>query len=627
MGISGFNNFNYAAMGKIRLLVIFIFGSVSIYGQRIKIDSLKMEIAFAKEDTTRIGLLEQLAQSYRDEKEIDSCILTNQQALQLNEKINYSLLRQCYNMSTIDYLYYVTGNYTKSLEYASRALILSERLHDLPQMAHVHQQFGFNYIALGDYRQALSHYFKAKELFERHNHPEIDLESPAFAIVVIGYLYLKLNQPDSALMYVQRGYQLACSMSQRYVIDYSLRMFGDIFLTKKNNRLALNYYRQYTKDFYQYNENNRDICFVYLNEVAIFRINGEIDSSLFYAKKALESAEAYHDQENLFKAADFLYDFYKDKDDHAAFGYLKIATEAKDSLVSIEKMRQIQSLSFNEQIRENEQAEADAKEAAKERMAITSAAILVLILSFLTWYRIRQLRLRYKMVLERKEAEKLKVKYEKKLLELEANALRAQMNPHFIFNCMNSIKALIQKQEEDNAVSYLTTFSKLIRTIFQNSDKREITLFEEIETCRFYTKLESMRFGSQFNYQFDLEDSIDLKSVMVPALILQPFIENAIWHGIMPKKETGTVTVSVERKGETILCVIDDNGIGRELSNQNKFETKPSTHQSKGVSLTKSRLDLDNLLNDRKAYVEIIDKKDEGGRAVGTKVVIQLTEY
>jgi sensor histidine kinase YesM len=121
------------------------------------------------------------------------------------------------------------------------------------------------------------------------------------------------------------------------------------------------------------------------------------------------------------------------------------------------------------------------------------------------------------MILGQKKAEKLKVNYEKKLLELEANALRAQMNPHFIFNCMNSIKALIQKQEEDKAVTYLTTFSKLIRTIFQNSDKREITLFEEIETCRFYMQLESMRFGSQFNYHFNVEDSIDPKSVMVPA--------------------------------------------------------------------------------------------------------------
>src|SRR6185369_4454367 len=106
---------------------------------------------------------------------------------------------------------------------------------------------------------------------------------------------------------------------------------------------------------------------------------------------------------------------------------------------------------------------------------------------------------------------------------LEAKALRAQMNPHFIFNCMNSIKSLIQKNEHEKAINYLTTFSKLIRTVFQNSDKREITLYDEIETCRLYTELESMRFGKKFSHEFNINEKLDLKSIMVPALILQPF--------------------------------------------------------------------------------------------------------
>jgi ligand-binding sensor domain-containing protein len=223
--------------------------------------------------------------------------------------------------------------------------------------------------------------------------------------------------------------------------------------------------------------------------------------------------------------------------------------------------------------------------------------------------------------------EQLKNKYEKELLELEAKALRAQMNPHFIFNCMNSIKSLIQKNEHEKAINYLTTFSKLIRTIFQNSDKREITLADEVETCRLYTNLESMRFGDKFDYRFDVDDSLDLKSVMVPALIIQPFIENAIWHGVMPKEEGGTVTVTIDKNDITIRCSIDDDGIGREVSNQNKFKGESSAHQSKGVRLTQSRLDLDNLLNERHAAVQIIDKKNEAGKATGTKVIIQLTEY
>lgn len=221
----------------------------------------------------------------------------------------------------------------------------------------------------------------------------------------------------------------------------------------------------------------------------------------------------------------------------------------------------------------------------------------------------------------------LRTRYEMELLELEARALRSQMNPHFIFNCMNSIKSLIQQNNQDKAIMYLTTFSKLIRTIFQNSDKREISLFDEIETCKLYTQLESMRFGNKFAYQFNIDETIDLKSVQVPALIIQPFIENAIWHGIVPKANGGIVSVSVEQKGDTLCCTIEDNGIGREVSIQNKFKGEPTSHQSKGMQLTQARLDLDNALNKRSATVVTTDKKDAEGKSDGTKVVVTFKEY
>ncbi len=169
--------------------------------------------------------------------------------------------------------------------------------------------------------------------------------------------------------------------------------------------------------------------------------------------------------------------------------------------------------------------------------------------------------------------------------------------------------------------------AKLLRTILQNSDKREITLYDEIETCRLYTQLESMRFGNKFSYTFSIDPSVDLKSIQVPALILQPFIENSIWHGIMPKEEKGHVKVSVEKIDDTIHCIIDDNGIDRERARKNKFKHQASTHQSKGVNLTQSRLDLDNALNGRSATIKTIDKKDEDGTALGTTVILTFKEY
>jgi len=232
--------------------------------------------------------------------------------------------------------------------------------------------------------------------------------------------------------------------------------------------------------------------------------------------------------------------------------------------------------------------------------------------------------IRWRIALVRKK-EQQKSLHEKELLELEAKALRAQMNPHFIFNSMNSIKSLINKNENDKAANYLTTFSKLIRTLFQNSDKREVSLYEELETCKFYTQLEKMRFGDKVEFVFDVDESVDVKDIKIPALILQPFIENAIWHGLIPKETGGKVTISVRRYHGTIQCIIEDNGIGREQSKQFKPQYE-ATYQSKGIGLTQSRLELDKLLNEREDAIFITDKVDKNGQSEGTKVIISFKE-
>ncbi|MBK8494162.1 MAG: histidine kinase [Chitinophagaceae bacterium] len=199
------------------------------------------------------------------------------------------------------------------------------------------------------------------------------------------------------------------------------------------------------------------------------------------------------------------------------------------------------------------------------------------------------------------------------------------MNPHFIFNSLNSIKSLIQQNENEKSVTYLTTFSKLIRTLLNNADKKEISLYDEIETCNLYLQLEAMRFDTKFSYAVNVGKDIDLKSIQVPALIIQPFIENAIWHGIVPRNSTGHVSLNVVRKEEIIEVMSDDDGIGRDAYLQNKAGSS-LTHQSKGVNLTQTRLELNNLLQQRQAKLEVIDKIDENDMATGTTVIFHFKE-
>ena len=328
------------------------------------------------------------------------------------------------------------------------------------------------------------------------------------------------------------------------------------------------------------------------------------------------------------------------------FKYQNLMVAANDSLLSLEKIKQTQNISFIDQLRQQEEVNIRQQLQNKIRTntLITTLSFFLLI-GFGLWRNNRHkqkantLLQQQKLKVERtllelkttqtqliqSEKDKVLAEHEKELHELEAKALRAQMNPHFIFNCMNSIKSLIQKNENEKATTYLTTFSKLIRTIFQNSDKREISLFDEIETCRLYTQLESMRFGDKLSYAFNVDETMDLKSIMVPALILQPFIENAIWHGIMPKEDGGKLCVNISKRENKIFCVVEDDGIGREISMKNKFADAEIAHQSKGVRLTQSRLELSNALNERNATIEIIDKKSK--TASGTTVVLCFQEY
>jgi len=184
---------------------------------------------------------------------------------------------------------------------------------------------------------------------------------------------------------------------------------------------------------------------------------------------------------------------------------------------------------------------------------------------------------------------------------------------------MNSIKALIQNDEKRRSIDYLTTFSKFIRTLFQNFNKQQTSLYDEIETCKLYTQLEAMRLNGKLKYSFDIDPDVDLKLLMVPALIIHTFIENAIWHGIVPRDE-GTLKIIVKQNKEAILCEVDDDGIGREMSRINKPMT-PVIHESKGIHLSQARLNLEKMLNETNASIETIDKY-ENDRSTGTRVVI-----
>jgi hypothetical protein len=248
-------------------------------------------------------------------------------------------------------------------------------------------------------------------------------------------------------------------------------------------------------------------------------------------------------------------------------------------------------------------------------LRLGAAAVLILLAFYIYRLRVRRV----------KEEERLKASYEKKIAEIEMKALRAQMNPHFIFNCLNSINRYIVKSDHITASNYLTRFSKLIRHILDNSASGIIPLETEIETLDLYVQMEAMRFHDKFSYTITTDPAISSQQALIPSMLVQPYVENAIWHGLLHKK-TGNpeLRIAFTKIDQGLLQVlIEDNGIGRQMAAQLKSKESVK-NKSQGLQITSDRLELIKNLYGIDANAEITDLYNDDGLPTGTRVTITL---
>lgn len=212
-----------------------------------------------------------------------------------------------------------------------------------------------------------------------------------------------------------------------------------------------------------------------------------------------------------------------------------------------------------------------------------------------------------------------------KAVESRLQSLRLQMNPHFLFNALNSIQQMILANEEIVATKYLSKFSKLLRTILVHSDKEAITLKEELEILNLYIELESIRFKDSFSYKIVVDENIETEEIKIPTLLIQPFVENAIWHGLMHKEGERLLKVEFNEEKDFIKCSIADNGIGRQKAAEMKMATgQDKKHTSKGIEVSKERLKTLRTRDGREGTITITDLVDKFNQACGTKVVINF---
>ncbi|MDX1477032.1 MAG: histidine kinase [Saprospiraceae bacterium] len=217
----------------------------------------------------------------------------------------------------------------------------------------------------------------------------------------------------------------------------------------------------------------------------------------------------------------------------------------------------------------------------------------------------------------------LKAEFDARLAEVELQALRAQMNPHFMFNSLNSIKHFILTHEPLKASEYLTNFATLIRAILHNSRERLIPMSKELEALMLYIELEQLRFDNQFEVHCRISEPLDMDSIMIPPLIMQPYVENAIWHGLLHKQGGGVLTIDIQSSHDKLYCMIEDNGIGRAAAQA--MRSKSATrHKSMGMGITQDRIQILNKMDAYGIEVQVEDKYDDQGQPTGTRVTIEI---
>jgi ligand-binding sensor domain-containing protein len=247
---------------------------------------------------------------------------------------------------------------------------------------------------------------------------------------------------------------------------------------------------------------------------------------------------------------------------------------------------------------------------------IAMLVLLAVIVYVVYKYRVNQFR----------KKEKLKSDYEKKIANVEMSSLLAQMNPHFLFNSLNSIDSYIIKNETHKASEYLNNFARLMRLILQNSRSNYITLKDELEALDLYLQMESLRFKNKFEYEIKTGEGINANSIVIPPMLIQPFVENAIWHGLMHKQngEPGKVEIKINSVDNKLRCEVIDNGIGRNKAEEIKMQKSGSHKRSMGMQITSDRIEMINKLYGTDTKVKITDLADTNGNATGTKVELEI---
>lgn len=672
---SGWNSFmkklqRFGLRSTIISLFFLLILASSSFAQNEKLDSLLQLIKTSSEDTSKVILYARVSRAYyklRNQSELalkyaDSTLLLSDKlgyedgvymahyrygeihefkgnfseaivhmkkylAYYIEKKDAYKSINALFGLGK---LYKYLGEYEQSIEYLYQAVDLCEKNGDYKGRADALNTMGGIFRSMSRYAEAIDCYKQSDSVYLSRG----DHKSYAMGLQNLANVYVKIENYDTA----QALYLKALGIIQKMHLDYEesiiLGSLGGFYVSLEENEKALDFYLR-SLAIKRKLPNKRSLIFSLEGVAQALNKLGKYQEAKKYLKEALDLAREINSVELKYSTLKLLANISSNQNDfRSAYQLLEESNQWRDSVFNQQVSQQVNELQTRyetqkkeEEIKllakENQLQEALTKRESKLKWASNIGLILVLFLVGFVVFTFRQ-RIKNQKVIVGKNEQIKDAEFKQRMGELEMKALRAQINPHFLFNCMNSINRMILDGENDLASRYLAKFSKLVRLILENAETSQVSLQNELMLLESYIQLESLRFKGKINYSINVDDRIDPDKKYLPSMVLQPFVENAIWHGLMHRveKEPGNLLVSISEIDGRLFCAIEDNGVGREKAKILE-EKSIIKNKSMGMKITEERLRLLSNKNWSK-LIEIIDLKDSMNQALGTRVEISI---
>src|ERR1700712_2042929 len=628
-------------------LVLFCLCFKNMQAQDAALDSLvKAERAYTKEDSNKVKLLNGIAY-YQMNANPGIGIEYAEKAISLSLKIGdtYSLA-QSYNRRGVNYMrlnqsskaledfqkagkiYEAIGNKPKLADiynnigamyvplsnhkqdaflYFNKAMAIQEEMGNKGQQAFMLLNIAFLYETLDSFAAELKYFRKALPLYEQFHFSDKDAMSSIYAGLGTTYTHipaadlLKMgftgSQYDTAMFYLQKALAMSKEIGDEFGESVNIKSIGVVYLKQKKYAPAFNYLYKGKDLSHKVGSLSAEMDADYfLSEM--YKATRNFDSAYTYSVQYSDLKDSMNNDgnEQALIQKEMQYNFDK-KEDSLHF---QNALLSKNNTLSKLQLRQ---------------------------QWLYSIGVLLLLLSLggFVFYRNRnkQAKLILQLEKERAEQKQRESEFERKVSDAALNSLRSQMNPHFIFNCLNSIKLYAVENNQDAATGYLGKFSRLMRLVLENSKSDRITLQQEIETLRLYMEMEAMRFKEKLRYEINIAENVDMDYIEIPPMLIQPYVENAIWHGLMPKEDGGIIVLSFSCQDNNLAITVTDNGVVRARAAELKSKSA-TAHKSFGMSITHQRIELINQMYKTNMSVTINDLHDEQGNATGTEISINI---